>query len=204
MAGLDARAAVELAEQVADVHVDGALADEELLGDLAVGAADGYVAQDLELAPGQLDAVGRRRRRGCRAAARPTRRARDLFRRLGGERARTELGRAAVGVAEPLERLLALVGGGEGDPGAQFDLRPLVRDGELRCSSTARERLSAAAVGVAFEQGQLADRLGEGRDGVVVAAVGGHLSQRRGAELGFRRGRLRANQLAAQRMPQTA
>ena len=60
VARLDPRAAVELAEQVADVHVDGALADEELLGDLAVGAADGDVAQDLELAAGQLDAVGRR------------------------------------------------------------------------------------------------------------------------------------------------
>src|SRR6201986_5580119 len=52
MACLDPRAAVELGEQAAGGHVDGALADEQLLGDLAVGTADRDVAQHLELAPG--------------------------------------------------------------------------------------------------------------------------------------------------------
>ena len=129
VAGLDPGAAVELAEQVADVHVDGALADEQLLGDLAVGAADGDVAQDLELAPGQLDVLGRRRRRGCRAAARPTRRARrppsrprrraaapPAWRRSGRRR------RAAPGPPRALRRR-------RGRP------RPAVRPGPARAGS---------------------------------------------------------------------
>src|SRR3954454_9923560 len=66
---LNARTTVELAEQVAHVHVDRARADEELLGDLAVGAADRDVAQHLELAPGQLALI----RRGRRPAAEPLR-----------------------------------------------------------------------------------------------------------------------------------
>ena len=147
MAGLDAGAAVELAEQVADVHVDGPLADEQLLGDLAVGAADGDVAQDLKLAAGQLDAVlgG-----GGGAAAEPLgdrlAEGGDFLRRLGGERPRSQLGRSAVGVAEPLQSLLALAGGGEVDAGAQFHLRPLVRDRQVAVQlDCAREAVAPPA-----------------------------------------------------------
>src|SRR6185503_13645740 len=109
---------------------------------------------------------------------------RHLFGRGGGERAGAELGGAAVGVAEPLQRLLALAGGGEGDPGPQFDLRPLVRGRHVAVQLDRAGEVLGGAGGVAFEQGQLADRLGERRDGVVVAALGGHLPQRRRAELG--------------------
>jgi hypothetical protein len=47
---LRARPAAELRERVPDVHVDGTRAEEELAGDLAIGASHGHVTQDLELA----------------------------------------------------------------------------------------------------------------------------------------------------------
>ena len=65
-AGLDPGAAVELGEDVAHVHVDRARAEEELGGDLAVGAALGDQPHDLELAP-------RERAPSPSAAARPSR-----------------------------------------------------------------------------------------------------------------------------------
>ena len=46
---LRSRAATELGEHVAHVHVDRARAEEELVGDLAVRASDRDQAQDLEL-----------------------------------------------------------------------------------------------------------------------------------------------------------
>ncbi len=49
----EAPAAVELAENVADVHVDRALAEEELDGDPAVDASDGHELQHFELAARQ-------------------------------------------------------------------------------------------------------------------------------------------------------
>ena len=44
-----ARATAELGQDVAHVHVDGARAEEQLPGDLAVGTPDRDKAQDLEL-----------------------------------------------------------------------------------------------------------------------------------------------------------
>lgn len=48
--GLESRAAVELGEQVADVHVDGALAEKEPRRDLPVGETFGREPEHLHLA----------------------------------------------------------------------------------------------------------------------------------------------------------
>src|SRR3954468_3884527 len=61
---LGAAGGVELAEDVGDVHRDGLRADEQLLADLAVGAALGDQREDLALAGGEggrARAVGTRR-----------------------------------------------------------------------------------------------------------------------------------------------
>jgi len=47
-----ARAAAELGQDVAHVHVHGASAQEEIKGDLPVRPADGYEPHNLELASG--------------------------------------------------------------------------------------------------------------------------------------------------------
>ena len=102
---LDARAAVELAQHVAHVHVDRAGAEEQLLR-----RSRGSCARRRRGArPRARGASGPRRRRR-RPARRPSRAADrlaergDLARGLGGQRARAELARGAVGVAEALER----------------------------------------------------------------------------------------------------
>ena len=50
---VDARAGVELAEHVADVRLDGLLAEEQLVGDLGVGLAIDDQSGDLKLATGE-------------------------------------------------------------------------------------------------------------------------------------------------------
>ena len=204
MAGLDPRAAVELAEQVADVHVYGPLADEEVLGDLAVGPADGDVAQDLELAAGQLDAVGGRGGAAAEPLGDRLAQRRHLFGGRGGERAGAELGGAAVGVAEPLQRLLALSGGGEGDAGPQFDLRPLVRGRQVAVQLDRAGEVSAAPAAspssrasspTAWASAATASSWPPSEAICPSAAAQSWASLRRPCW---------ANQLAAQRIPQTA
>src|SRR4051794_26345207 len=56
--GLGARTGVGLGEHPGDVHGDGALADVEALGDLAVGQAFGQDGEDLVLARGQRRQLG--------------------------------------------------------------------------------------------------------------------------------------------------
>ena len=106
----------------------------------------------------------------------------DLARRLGGQRPRAELARRAVGVAEALERRLALARGGQRDPGALLDLRALERHVQARCSSTARESCSAA-VSVAVEQRDLGDRVRERRERVGVPGLRRDPRQRLGARV---------------------
>lgn len=55
--GLGSRAATELGEHVADVHVDGPRAEEELARDLAVRSTHRDEAQDLELSSCQAAAL---------------------------------------------------------------------------------------------------------------------------------------------------
>ena len=164
--GLHARLAVELAQDVADVHVDRARAEEELLGDVAVRAPDGDQPHDLELAAGQPALA-------ARAAAHRLAERGDLVRRLGGQRAGAELARAAVGAAQALERRLAVAGGGEHDAGAQLDLRALERDVEAAVDLDRARELLGGGVGVAFEQRRLADRVGERGERVRMARCRG-------------------------------
>ena len=160
--GLDARAAVELAQDVADVHVDGARAEEELLR-----RSRGWCAR-------------RRRRRttsssrrvrpapSASAAARlPSRWATDSPSSATSRAASAASGRApslrarAVGVAEPLQRHLALAGRGEGDAGPQLDLRSLVGDVQVAVQLDRARELLGRRLRVAVGQRRLADRLGE-------------------------------------------
>ena len=59
---LGAGATAELGQDVADVHVDGAWAEEQPLGDLAVGAPDRDKAQHLDLTPRQAGVLKLARR----------------------------------------------------------------------------------------------------------------------------------------------
>jgi hypothetical protein len=88
---LHARAAVQLAQDVAHVHVDGAPAEEEVLRDLAVGAPDGEQSHDFELSPRQSRAVGVRGRAHAESAAHRLAEDGYFARRFGRELARAEL-----------------------------------------------------------------------------------------------------------------
>ena len=111
---------------------------------------------------------------------------RHLARRLGGERPGAELARRAVGVAEALERRLALAGGGEGDPGAQLDLGALEREVEAAVQLDRVRELLGRRVGVAVGERRLADRVRERREGVGVPGLGGDPRQRLGAGVRLR------------------
>ena len=150
------------------MHVDRAVAEEQLLGDLAVRPPDGDEAQDLELAPGQPPP--RRAGRGALAESLGDRLAqcRDLAGRLGGQRAGAELARRAVGVAEAVEAPLALARRGEGDPGAELDLGALEGDLQLAVEVDRAAELLGRGLGVAVEQGGLADRVCQRRERVGV------------------------------------
>ena len=149
---------LELAQDVAHVHVHRARAEEQVVRDLAVRAADGDEPHDLALA-------ARRPPPSASASARPTeprrptRRARHLARRLGGQRARAELARGAVGVAQALERELALARGGQRDARAQLDLRALERHVEVAVQLDRAGELLGGGVRVALEQRDLGERM---------------------------------------------
>jgi hypothetical protein len=80
LGGVDAVGGVELAEDVRDVDAHRLLADEELVGDLAVGSSEGELGEDLDLARGEPEVVGDRlsRRVGGRVAGGGERDARAL------------------------------------------------------------------------------------------------------------------------------
>ena len=151
----------------------------------------------------------RRRRRRPRRAAEPLRdrlaERGDLARRLGGQRPGAELARGPVGVAEALERRLALAGGGQRDAGAQLDLRALERDVEVAVQLDRARELLGGRVGVALEQRDLADRVGERGERV----AGGRSSEAIRVSASAQacapaRSPRRAKNAAAQRSPQTA
>ena len=138
-------------------------------------------AQDLELAAGQLDAVRFRRRAAAEALGDRLAECGHLARRRRGKRPRAELAGGPVSVAQPLQRLFALAGRGQHDPGAEFDLRPLEGDRERAVQlDRPREVLGGSGL-VAVEHGHLADRLRQRRQCVAVAGLRGHLRQRLGA-----------------------
>ena len=55
--GFGSRAAAQLCQYVADVHVDGAGAQEQVAGDFVVGAAGGYEADHFQLTAGEASGV---------------------------------------------------------------------------------------------------------------------------------------------------
>ena len=158
------------------MHVDRARAEEQLLRDVAVGAADRDQPHDLELAPGQAGLLAHPPRH--RAAE-----LRDLGRGLGRQRAGAELARGAVGAAEALERGLAVAHRDQRHARAQLHLRALERDVEATVDLGRARELLGGGRGVAVEQRALADRARERGERVGVAARGGDPAQRLGAHV---------------------
>ena len=92
--GLGAAGGVELAEDVGDVDRDGLGADEELLGDLAVGPALGDQREDLALARGERVGRGVSARTGGRPIARSSSSSGWAPSRCAASRARSPSSRA--------------------------------------------------------------------------------------------------------------
>ena len=151
------------------MHVDRPRAEEEVAGDLAVRAADGDEADDLALPPRQAAAVGVRL--GPHAQPRDDGLAErgELVGRRRGERSRAELARDPVGVAEALDRELALPGRGERGAGAQLDVGALVGEVEAAVQLDGAGELVGGRRRVALEQRGLADRVGQRGERVGVA-----------------------------------
>ena len=105
----------------------------------------------------------------------------DLARHLGGERPRAELAGRAVGVAEALERELALARGGQRDPGAVLDLRALERHVQPAVELDRARELLGRGVGIALQQRDLGDRVRERRERVGVPGLRGDPGQDLGA-----------------------
>ena len=99
----------------------------------------------------------------------------------GRQRPGAELARAAVGVAQPLQRELALAGGGQRDAGAQLDLGALERRVELPVQLERARELLGRRDRVALHQRGLGDRRGERGERVRVARGGGDAGERLGA-----------------------
>jgi hypothetical protein len=156
-----ARAAVELAQEVADVHVDRARAHEQLAGDLPVRAAHGQQSHDVKLPAGQAFA---RELLGLPAAEPAV----GLLAELGQARGEAADGRlglepasGAVGTDEPLHRLLAAAGGDQRGGGTALGLEPLERRADPLQELDRPLELRRRLVGVAVEERRLAERVGE-------------------------------------------
>src|SRR5262249_16643337 len=111
---LDPRADVELAVDVAQVRLDGARAEDELVGDLAVRSPGGDERGDLALAGGE-----RRGGAGGRLAGPaddPVREAAQLARRLVAPAYRPETVERGLGGAKRVDGLASLSSGGERAP----------------------------------------------------------------------------------------
>ena len=100
--GLGAARGVELAEDVGDVDRDGLGADEQLLADLAVGAAVGDQREDLGLARGER--VGRRPRRAPASLRAPSARRAAAAHRGGARRRGPGRRRSRAPAASPVAR----------------------------------------------------------------------------------------------------
>ena len=125
--GVCPRAAAQLGEDVAHVHVHGARAQEEIHRDFPIRPADGYESDDLELASGKPAVL---ELTGCVSAVALI----DAFPELcefrlsaARERPRAELARCPVRVGQPLDCRLALAGRSESDARAKLRLRTIVR-----------------------------------------------------------------------------
>ena len=147
----------------------------------------GDQAHHLELAAGQAGVLVV----GGRAPAEPPldrlAEPRDLGGRLRGERRGAEAARRAMRLDQPLDRGVALPGGGERDARAELDLRALERDLEARVELGRAADLLGGGVRVALGERRLAERVRERRERVRVARPGRDARQRLGARRAPRR-----------------
>src|SRR4029078_1347760 len=97
-------------------HVDRARTEEELLSDLAVGAADRQQAHDLALTTREAARLGIRFGAAAQATDHGVAERRCLLRRLGGQRASAELARRAVRGGQAREARVRLRGAGAPHP----------------------------------------------------------------------------------------
>jgi hypothetical protein len=145
------------------------VAEEEVTRDLAVRPADRDEPEDLELAPRQpavLELAGGPSSQPSigRLAERL-----ELGRRLKPEGACLELPEGPVRVEEPVDSRLSFTGGGEGHAGSDLNLRAL--EGRVDVAQKLERVLEpfGSRVGVALEQGHLAEHVRESRQRVGAA-----------------------------------
>ena len=105
---------------------------------------------------------------------------------------------------QPLDRGLALPGGGEGDARAELDLRALERDLQARVELGRAADLLGGGVQVALGERRLAERVRERGERVRVARPGRDARERLGPGARLASWPWRAKKHDAQRSPQTA
>jgi hypothetical protein len=113
------------------VHVDGARAEEQLVGDLAVGAPDRNQAQDLDLTSRQSGMLKLARGPSTESTLDLLAEVGELLSRLPCKGAGTKPTGGAVGRGQTFDRQPALPCGRERDGGSQFGLGPLVRHADV-------------------------------------------------------------------------
>jgi formate-dependent nitrite reductase cytochrome c552 subunit len=110
------------------MHVHGAWAQEEILADLPVRAADGHEPDNLEFASGKPAALELDRSVSTRALIDAFSKLCEFHSSAGRERARAEFARRPVCVCQAFDRGLAFAGRGESDARAKLCLGTIERE----------------------------------------------------------------------------
>lgn len=159
--GVGTRSAIETREGVADMHVDGALREEQLCRDLAIRMSDCHQSHDLDLARGEFGALDFGNDTPARPAVDLRAQARQLRVRSSRQRPGAKPARGQVGIIETA-RSHCCVSRDHGSAAAseqRFGSIERQRQGAHQIQSACKMLIGLA--GITLEDGDLAQRHSE-------------------------------------------